>query len=369
MTSEKPTNYWDYIRVEDLLSLQGGLDRDEEGLTNDEVLFITVHQVFELWFKLVIRELRSARDVFKGDHVSEQDMSSVVRGIRRVVVVLQRCTDHFPVIETITTRDYLAFRDKLTPASGFQSAQMRQMEILMGLQDEDRIPLGLEENYRAALRGHDGSTSPAYERVQEQIEDTPTLATACADWLYRTPIIGAGPEDEGSQQKLDGFIEDFIRASEADIEQTCKLMLSRSRDEDERERLQERYDGEKRSIAHFLNPSEEEGGARRRRVRAAMLFIVSHRDLPLLTWPRELLESMIELEQAFLVFRQRHARMVERVIGRRTGTGGSSGVDYLDQTALAYRIFRDLWAVRTFQIRASSVPELKDTAFYEFRNG
>jgi tryptophan 2,3-dioxygenase len=61
--------------------------------------------------------------------------------------------------------------------------------------------------------------------------------------------------------------------------------------------------------------------------------------------------------------------MVERVIGRRTGTGGSAGVDYLDNTALAYRIFRDLWAVRTLQIRAVAVPPPTDPAFYGFRNG
>ena len=68
-----------------------------------------------------------------------------------------------------------------------------------------------------------------------------------------------------------------------------------------------------------------------------------------------------------MVFRQRHARMVERVIGRRIGTGGSSGVDYLDQSALSYRIFRDLWTVRTFQIRADALPPVEDTTPYEFK--
>ena len=88
--SAQPTNYWDYIRVEELLKLQGGLEGDEAKLTNDEVLFITVHQVFELWFKLMVRELRSMRDIFKAEHVSEQAMSGLVHGVRRVVVILQR---------------------------------------------------------------------------------------------------------------------------------------------------------------------------------------------------------------------------------------------------------------------------------------
>jgi tryptophan 2,3-dioxygenase len=102
------------------------------------------------------------------------------------------------------------------------------------------------------------------------------------------------------------------------------------------------------------------------RVRAAALFIESYRELPLLAWPREVLEALVALEQAFVVFRQRHARMVERVIGRRTGTGGSAGVDYLDQTALRYRIFRDLWAVRTILLPASALPPLERTDYYGF---
>ena len=68
-----------------------------------------------------------------------------------------------------------------------------------------------------------------------------------------------------------------------------------------------------------------------------------------------------------MVFRQRHARMVERVIGRRTGTGGSSGVDYLDQTALKYRVFRDLWAVRTLQVAREAAPPIENAAFYGFQ--
>ena len=103
---------------------------------------------------------------------------------------------------------------------------------------------------------------------------------------------------------------------------------------------------------------------RRRRIRAALVFVESYRELPLLAWPRELIDSLVALEQAFVIFRQRHARMVERVIGRRTGTGGSAGVDYLDQTALKYRIFEDIWAVRTIQIRAEVLPGLDDSGFY-----
>ena len=102
-------------------------------------------------------------------------------------------------------------------------------------------------------------------------------------------------------------------------------------------------------------------------MRAALVFSESYRELPLLAWPRQLLAGVVELEQAFTIFRQRHARMVERVIGRRTGTGGSAGVDYLDETALRYRVFRDLWAARTLQLAADDLPPLADPSFYDFR--
>ncbi|MEQ1895292.1 MAG: tryptophan 2,3-dioxygenase family protein, partial [Planctomycetota bacterium] len=135
----KLPNYWDYIRVEELLALQGGLEEREEGLSNDEVLFITVHQVFELWFKLMLRELRSMRDLFGQELVQERELSSAVAGLKRVVTILRRCVDHFEVVETLQTRNYLAFRDKLTPASGFQSAQLRQIEIVLGLDEAQRV--------------------------------------------------------------------------------------------------------------------------------------------------------------------------------------------------------------------------------------
>jgi len=368
MSAQEPTNYWDYIRVEELLSLQKGLAKDEADITNDEVLFITVHQVFELWFKLILRELRSLRDFFHQEEVEDQAMSSAVRSIHRVSTILRRCVDHFEVMETLTTRSYLGFRDKLMPASGFQSAQMRQIEILMGLGDEARIPLGPGEDYFEALRAHDGSESSAMRRVMAEKEDRPSLVESIEEWLFRTPIGAKNPTEDGASDALERFVGAYVEAQSEEIDKTCTLALARAGTEKEAERLRARYADEKQAIHDFLHPPEELGGERRRRIRAAALFILSYRELPLLAWPREVLDGLIELEQLFVVFRQRHARMVERVIGRRTGTGGSSGVDYLDNTARAYRVFRDLWEVRTHQIKEAANPPLENPEFYGFLN-
>ena len=94
MTTNRPTNYWDYIKVEELLSLQSGLEATDERVSNDEVMFITVHQVYELWFKLVLREMRSARNLFARPQVAEQELSGAVRSMKRITA---RCYRFAPM--------------------------------------------------------------------------------------------------------------------------------------------------------------------------------------------------------------------------------------------------------------------------------
>jgi len=364
MTTRLP-NYWEYIRVEELLALQGGLEDRESDLENDEVLFITVHQIFELWFKLVLRELTVARDLLKRP-LEEEELSGVVAGARRATCVLQHAVSHFEVVETLPTDGYLRFRDKLMPASGFQSAQMRQIEILLGLDEGERIPLGTEGSFMQALRSHDGGASSALRRVEAQRADRPSLKEALYDWLWRTPIDGLGPDDEGADDALQAFVDDYTAAHRGEVDRSERLALERTYSDEEAAKLRARYDGERQALVDHLAAG---GDPRARRIRTALLFILGHAQEPLLSWPNALLEAVTALEQAFVIFRQRHARMVERVIGRRVGTGGSSGVDYLDQTALRYRVFTDLWAARTYQIRPEAMPKLTRPDFYRFAAG
>ena len=109
------------------------------------------------------------RNLFANAPVAEQSLAMAARSIRRTGFLFQLLSQHFPLMETLTTRDYLGFRDKLTPASGFQSAQLREIEILFGLPDEDRIPLGGEHSTcrRSATptahpRPRPGASRPGY---------------------------------------------------------------------------------------------------------------------------------------------------------------------------------------------------------------
>lgn len=368
MASGKSTVYWDYIKIEEILALQTGIADSDVDLANDEVMFIVIHQIDELWFKLALRELVHVRDLFGQGKVREQQLANGVRGIRRMALLFEQIAHHFSLMETMTTRDYLGFRDKLSPASGFQSAQLREIEILLGLKIEERLPLGADHDYLRALKYPDGRESPASRRVAARLNDRPTLHEAIGEWLYRTPIQGSTPEQAEDEERVDSFIEAYLAAQALELESARDLAVGAAPGDADRQRLEARYGQEKINARAFLTAEDAEPAQRRRwsRIRAALLFIESYRELPLLAWPREVLDGLVHLEQAFVIFRQRHARMVERVVGRRTGTGGSAGVDYLDQTALKYRVFRDLWAVRTLLIQRSALPPLERPEVYNF---
>jgi tryptophan 2,3-dioxygenase len=360
-------NYWEYIHVEELLGLQGGFDGDESKVSNDETLFIVVHQVYELWFKVILKELSFARDLLHQNPVPDIQLASAVRAFRRVVAIFEQAIQHFRVMETLTTRDYLEFRDRLIPASGFQSAQLREIEILLGLEDTLRIPLGREGSYKEALRGADGKPSPATRRVEARLAGGPSLRQVVYEWLARTPIDGPS-----GQVSSDAFLRRIIEAHRTEIRARMRLHEQQALTPDDLGRLRARYEKEIAVAEQFLMAEDEpeadaDTRAFRRRVRAGIVFLESYRELPRLAWPRELIDGIVELEQSMVIWRQRHARMVERVIGRRTGTGGSAGVDYLDQTALRYRVFGDVWAVRSLLLRKPTLPPLDHEGDYHFR--
>ncbi len=355
-------SYWDYIKVEQLLALQGGSSEDETQVGNDEALFIIVHQVYELWFKLILRELTLARDLLRQDPVPGHRITIGVRSLRRAIAVFEQANQQFRVMETMTTRDFLDFRERLIPASGFQSAQLREIEILLGLEDSERITIGHGGSFKEALKLPNGELSSSARRVEARIAHGASLKHCLYEWLSRMPIDGSNEPAEVTR-----FLREYVRSMRAESRRRLQTAIDRGLASADIGRLSARYNAEDTSAEAFLlaeDDPEADAATRekRRAVRAAMVFIESYRELPQLAWPREMLESVLELEQSMLIWRQRHARMVERIIGRRAGTGGSAGVDYLDQTALRYRVFADLWTVRSLLLRKSSVPQIGQRA-------
>jgi len=360
------TSYWDYLNIEQLLGLQDGLPDGEEP-SADELHFIIVHQVFELWFKLVLRELRLARDAVSAESVPEEHIPSVVRHLQRVCKVFEHSMSQWAVMETLTPQDFLAFRDKLVPASGFQSVQLRELEIVMGLDPAQREASDFGDPIRVIrdLADHSPGGQHAKDRLRAALEE-PTLADAINEWVFRTPIHGSQPSDGGDGNVVQCFIAGYIQAQESHLERQARIYGRQGTmtEQSARGRLQHML----RETSNFLRATDIPLGRRemRSRIRCAILFIESYRELPLLAWPRTLLDTIVDLEEQMILFRTRHVRMVERIIGRRMGTGGSSGVEYLEET-LKYRIFTDLWTVRTILLPRRALPELENAGYYGFR--
>jgi tryptophan 2,3-dioxygenase len=363
MADPKGPTYWDYLRVPELLSLQGGLEKDESALAPDELHFIIVHQVYELWFKLCLRELRVARDHLAAPKVPEEAIAHVVHHLGRVGKVLHLLVEQFTVMETLTPQDFLAFRDKLTPASGFQSHQLREVEVLLGLGDEQRVAYGSTHALEHLESMAKGSTSGSvmWGRL-ETARGQESLRQALHRWLSRTPIQGSGPDDPEDAQVVRQFLDDYL----ASVRNHQRAQLSRTTNADPAV-VEKRFADEAANVERFLFAPDVPEADRQNaiRIRAALVFIESYRELPLLAWPRLLLDSVVEVEEQFVLWRHRHARMVERVIGRRVGTGGSSGVDYLDQTA-RMRVFPELWSVRTLLLPRTEIPTLLHPERYGF---
>jgi len=228
MAQESHPTYWDYLRLGDLLALQNGLEADDAEVAPDELHFIVVHQVYELWFKLVLRELRLGRDSLAAPRVAEETVPQVVHHLRRVNEILKLGADQFRVMETLTPQDFLGFRDKLVPSSGFQSFQMREIEIVLGLDETQRIRVGGMDplDHIRKVAAHSPTGELAWGRLEAARRET-TLRAALQDWLHRTPIQASSPADRDDAHTVEEFLRQYLAAhARLSREQTQHLVRS-----------------------------------------------------------------------------------------------------------------------------------------------
>ena len=133
--------YADYLRLDALLAQQVPESDRAGSPARDEMLFIIVHQAYELWFKLILHELDRIQEDFGREVVEDDSLGRVVHGLERIKEILKLLVHQLDVLETMTPLDFLDFRDLLSPASGFQSVQFRLIEMRLGLRGEDRLRL------------------------------------------------------------------------------------------------------------------------------------------------------------------------------------------------------------------------------------
>src|SRR5690625_2033397 len=311
----EPVYYGSYLALDELLGAQR-LESERGGQSaHDEMLFIIVHQAYELWFKQILWELEAVIRIFDDDAVRERDVARAVAHLERIGKIQHLILGQIDVLETMTPLDFLDFRDALVPASGFQSVQFRLIENRLGLNPQRRLMIHgapytavLSEKHAAQLSG---------------TEDAPTVHGGVDRWLSRTPFLRFGQFDfwaayaraveemlAGERRAIENLetLTDAGRAEQlAALEETAASFQTLF-DADQYAELQRRGH---RQFSHqaFL----------------AALLINLYRDEPLFQTPFRLLTALVGIDEGFTTWRQRHALMVHRMIGAKIGTGGTSG--------------------------------------------
>ena len=332
--------YSDYIELDNILNCQHpkSFSSAEEG--NDEMLFIIIHQAYELWFKQILFELDLVRNIFIRGHINDNsdDMSRAVYRLKRVVKILELINQQISVLETMTALDFLEFRNHLLPASGFQSKQFRLIEAKLGLKKQQRYKT---QYYRATRRG---SLSEKDLREIDRVEDEYTLKQLIVEWLDRMPFFDEGYWKEYQVSEQNGAQSHPFWA---EFREAYRKSLSES----ETGRLEE-FD----RVFFETGRGDVSPAAMR-----AALFITIYRNLPILHMPFELLNTLSEIDELLSNWRYRHFMMVRRMIGIRAGTGGTSGAGYLEGTLSQHYVFKEITEVATFLIERSKRPALPGT--------
>lgn len=341
-------HYHSYLQLDKILDAQKLRSAEAGNAAHEEMLFIIMHQVYELWFKQIIHELESIMEMFEDDLMDEREIAIAVARLRRVTEIQQLIIRQIRVMETMTPLDFLDFRNYLFPASGFQSYQFRVMEILLGLRAEERL------KYNQAA--FDVVFDDEKKAQIKKLESEKSMLTLIDEWLERTPFL-----------ELDdwAFISAYKEAVQNMLERERKVILdSDYLSEDSKEARLKMLGDTDTYFDTVLDPEKHaeylDKGQLKLSYKAtiAALLIHLYREEPILQMPYQFLSCILDLEELFTSWRYRHAQMVLRMIGRKTGTGGSSGHAYLRETAHKHRIFSDLYNISTLLIPRSELPEL-----------
>jgi tryptophan 2,3-dioxygenase len=328
--------YSDYLQLDKILNAQHP-ESDKVGVeAHDEMLFIVTHQAYELWFKQVLYELNSIIDLLHYQEVNDNSptMQMVVRRTQRIATILRLLVDQINVMETMTSLDFLDFRDLLRPASGFQSVQWKELEARLGLRFEDRHGKGY---YTSQLK-------PADVTYVKDVERKPALLDLVNVWLERMPYFeypqtwkGAVAEGAISHPFWKAYRAAYA-GSLLDIEQGNMELFD--------------------ALLFGKNDNAE----RRLSAKAcrAALFIMLYRGYPLLQMPFQLLMGLLEIDELMATWRMRHMNMVHRMIGARVGTGNSSGRSYLKAALDKHYIFSEVAELNGLLLERRNLPKLPE---------
>jgi tryptophan 2,3-dioxygenase len=270
---DKALTYTTYLRVDELLDLQTPVS---DGPEHDELLFITIHQVYELWFKQILHESAALQLTLESGNTHR---SLALLG--RIRTIMKTCVAQLDILETMTPLQFNSFRGRLSSASGFQSAQFRELEAVLGRRDQ--AGANASPGTGMAMAAHLVPGSKARNRVEDAMKRPSLYDSALKFFSLRGHNI---PES----------------------------VLTRDI-----------------SIGYEANEAVQDA------------LLEAHRNDPEANMVGE---ALVDLDEGLQEWRYRHVKMVERTIGAKIGSGGSSGAEYLSST-LFRPVFADLWAIRS----------------------
>uniref|UniRef100_A0A671S068 Tryptophan 2,3-dioxygenase n=1 Tax=Sinocyclocheilus anshuiensis TaxID=1608454 RepID=A0A671S068_9TELE len=344
--------YGEYLQLDKVLNAQVLQSQQKGDKIHDEHLFIVTHQAYELWFKQILWELDSVRDLFIKKHVrDERNMLKVVSRIHRITMIFKLLVEQFAVLETMTALDFFDFREYLSPASGFQSLQFRLLEAKIGVADHLRVPYN-RRHYRDNFHGQESETLLSSEQE-------PTLLQLVEKWLERTP----GLENDGFNfwGKLQANIEEGLKMENL----TRCFDLQKMEDSEVKEDLLAELNKQTEIFTALFDPKRHEHLLSKGELRLSYkalqgaLMINFYREEPRFQVPFQLLTALMEIDTLMTKWRYNHVCMVHRMIGSKAGTGGSSGYHYLRSTVSdRYKVFVDLFNLTKFLVPRSWVPKL-----------
>ncbi|XP_047141886.1 tryptophan 2,3-dioxygenase isoform X1 [Hydra vulgaris] len=338
---EAKLDYSKYLQLDTLFSAMNLRSK-----VHDEHLFIIIHQAYELWFKQVIYEIDSIREIFMQPKVDESHMLKINSRLNRVNKIFTVLVDQMKILETMTPLDFMDFRNVLETSSGFQSWQFRIIENKLGVKKVNRIKHN-KADYSEALNAE-------YRNLVELSEKEPSLFALLEKWLERTP----GLEDESFD-----FITEFSKS--------CKLWFNQQRleaekeDEEARELLLNAIAKREEEYEKISDPAKYDVLLARcemflsRKAVFGALMISFYRDEVIFHQPFTMLHLLMDIDVCIMKWRNNHALLVQRMLGSNLGSGGSSGYSYLRATISdRYKAFQDFFLLSNFALPRQYIPHL-----------
>jgi tryptophan 2,3-dioxygenase len=353
----KPITYWNYIHPTTLIDLQSG--REGQGLNHhEEHLFVITHQVFELWFKQILHDLTKARDLMTSETftptalLAECDQCSIAKLLQRAAATMRLAANSYDLLDRMNPADFLQFRDILGGSSGFQSFQLREIEILLGIKDEERV-LCEGQSYKTAFLNPEAVELGLQERLEKRRRELSLKDALFYTLKTQFPIEIQSHLDQFHSAYLVQHSTELMQRVEFRRSEITSIRQSFPHQTTAIESMEHSLKQHELQAQQSINEtkqflSDPEFGT----PRLQMLWLLMYPNTVLSCRLSQILDSLTDFERSVIQWRQRHARTVEYFIGRRRGTGHTTGVDYIEQTGQQYRVFSDIWKLKTMQIPA-----------------